>query len=79
MQASRAFTAGEGIFIIKGKDEVGYFDVELSAGDVMILSVPVNTTYFFTLIESRQVVAVRLFIDPAGWVAHSYGDTSFKK
>jgi 1,2-dihydroxy-3-keto-5-methylthiopentene dioxygenase len=73
----RAFTTGAGIFIIKGKDGVGYFDVELSAGDV--ISVPVNTPHFFTLMENRQVVAVRLFIDPAGWIALPYEDPSFKK
>lgn len=73
----RAITAGKGIFTIKGKDEVGYFDVELSAGDV--ISVPVNVPHFFTLMENRKVVAVRLFIDPAGWVAHRYDDPSFQK
>ncbi|PTM54691.1 1,2-dihydroxy-3-keto-5-methylthiopentene dioxygenase [Desmospora activa] len=73
----RAITAGNGIFTIKGGDEIGYFDVELSAGDV--ISVPVNTPHFFTLMENRKVVAVRLFIDPAGWVAHPYEDPTFKK
>lgn len=72
----RAITAGNGVFTIKGKDGLGYFDVELSAGDV--ISVPVNTPHFFTLMENRQVVAIRLFIDPAGWVAHRYEDPAFK-
>lgn len=54
----------------------GYFDVELSAGDV--ISVPVNIPHFFTLMENRKVVAVRLFIDASGWVAHSYEDPEFK-
>lgn len=71
----RAITAGNGIFTIKGKEETGYFDVELSAGDV--ISVPVNTPHFFTLMENRKVVAVRLFIDPSGWVAHPYHDPQF--
>lgn len=31
----RAITAGKGIFIIKGGEDVGYFDVELEAGDVI--------------------------------------------
>ena len=64
----RAITAGHGIFVIKGS--VGYFDVELDPGDV--ISVPVDTPHFFTLMDDRQVVAVRLFIDPSGWVAHPY-------
>jgi 1,2-dihydroxy-3-keto-5-methylthiopentene dioxygenase len=62
----RAIASGHGIFVIKG-EEVGFFDVELEAGDV--ISVPVDTQHFFTLMEDRQVVAIRLFIDPSGWVA----------
>lgn len=71
----RAIIAGNGIFTIKG--EAGYFDVELSPGDV--ISVPVNTPHFFTLMENRKVVAVRLFIDSSGWVAHPYEDPEFKR
>ncbi len=70
----RVITAGNGIFTIKG--DSSYFDVELSAGDV--ISVPVNIPHFFTLMENRQVVAVRLFIDASGWVAHLYDDPDFK-
>jgi 1,2-dihydroxy-3-keto-5-methylthiopentene dioxygenase len=71
----RAIVSGNGIFTIKGKDGTGYFDVELSPGDV--ISVPENTPHFFTLMENRKVVAVRLFIDPSGWVAHPYQDPEF--
>ncbi|MBJ6363652.1 acireductone dioxygenase [Paenibacillus sp. GCM10012307] len=73
----RAIIAGRGIFIIKGTDDVGYFDVELEAGDV--ISVPENKPHFFTLMENRQIVAVRLFIEPAGWVAQPFQDPSFQK
>ncbi|HZG13552.1 MAG TPA: acireductone dioxygenase [Candidatus Bathyarchaeia archaeon] len=73
----RAITAGNGIFVIKGDDEVGYFDVELEAGDV--ISVPENNPHFFTLMENRQVVAVRLFIETEGWIAHPFEDPSFQK
>lgn len=72
----RAITAGSGTFVIKGA-VTGYFDVNLSPGDV--ISVPVDIPHFFTLSEERQVVAVRLFIDPEGWVAHSFNDPDFKK
>lgn len=72
----RAITAGHGIFIIKGDDSVGYFDVELEAGDV--ISVPEGNPHFFTLMEDRQVVAVRLFIETEGWVAHPYQDPQFQ-
>ncbi|MFC4101101.1 1,2-dihydroxy-3-keto-5-methylthiopentene dioxygenase [Paenibacillus xanthanilyticus] len=73
----RAITAGKGIFIIKGTDDVGYFDVELEAGDV--ISVPEHKAHFFTLMENRQIVAVRLFIETEGWIAHPYADPSFQK
>jgi 1,2-dihydroxy-3-keto-5-methylthiopentene dioxygenase len=71
----RAIIAGSGVFVIKGKE--GYFDVELKAGDV--ISVPERNPHFFTLTDERKVVAVRLFIDPAGWVAHPYDDPEFQK
>ena len=73
----RAITAGKGIFIIKGSDDVGYFDVELVAGDV--ISVPENKPHFFTLMENRQIVAVRLFIETEGWIAHPFADSTFVK
>ncbi|MCL6593943.1 MAG: cupin domain-containing protein [Alicyclobacillus sp.] len=73
----RAIVSGSGVFVIKGQPETGYFDVELSAGDV--ISVPENTPHFFTLTAERRVVAIRLFIDPAGWVAHPYDDPEFQR
>ncbi|MFC4304753.1 1,2-dihydroxy-3-keto-5-methylthiopentene dioxygenase [Cohnella boryungensis] len=73
----RAITAGRGIFIIKGDEATGYFDVELSAGDV--ISVPEGQPHFFTLMDNKAIVAVRLFIEPAGWVADPYEDPSFVK
>lgn len=73
----RAITSGKGIFIIKGNDEVGYFDVELEAGDV--ISVPEHTPHFFTLMENKKIVAVRLFIETEGWIAHPHHDPTFVK
>jgi 1,2-dihydroxy-3-keto-5-methylthiopentene dioxygenase len=73
----RAITAGKGIFVIKGTDDVGYFDVELEAGDV--ISVPEHKPHFFTLMENRQIVAVRLFIETEGWIAHPFADSAFQK
>ncbi|WP_068775600.1 acireductone dioxygenase [Paenibacillus sp. FJAT-26967] len=73
----RAITAGKGIFIIKGTDDVGYFNVELEAGDV--ISVPEHKPHFFTLMENRQIVAVRLFIETEGWIAHPFEDAAFQK
>lgn len=72
----RAITAGSGIFIIKS-EEKGYFDVNLTPGDV--ISVPVNVPHFFTLTDEREVVAVRLFIEKEGWVAHPFHDPAFEE
>lgn len=52
-------------------------DVILSAGDV--ISVPENKPHYFTLMENRKIVAVRLFIETEGWVAHPYADPSFQQ
>ncbi|MBD0380420.1 1,2-dihydroxy-3-keto-5-methylthiopentene dioxygenase [Paenibacillus sedimenti] len=72
----RAIVAGKGIFIIKS-EELGYFDVELEPGDV--ISVPENTNHFFTLMDNRQIVAVRLFIEKDGWIAYNVDDPEFVK
>ncbi|TDQ39795.1 1,2-dihydroxy-3-keto-5-methylthiopentene dioxygenase [Aureibacillus halotolerans] len=69
----RAITAGHGIFVVKG--ESGYYNIELEPGDV--ISVPEHTPHFFTLMDDRQVVAVRLFIDTDGWVAHPYEEKEY--
>ncbi|MEI0737060.1 acireductone dioxygenase [Paenibacillus sp. JTLBN-2024] len=73
----RAIVGGKGIFVIKGSDDIGYFNVELEAGDV--ISVPENTNHFFTLMDDRQIIAVRLFIEKNGWVAYPVEDPSFLK
>ncbi|ANA82192.1 Acireductone dioxygenase ARD [Paenibacillus vortex V453] len=72
----RAIVGGKGIFIIKGSDDVGYFNVELEPGDV--ISVPENTPHFFTLMENKQIIAVRLFIEENGWVATPVADPQFQ-
>jgi 1,2-dihydroxy-3-keto-5-methylthiopentene dioxygenase len=73
----RAIVGGKGVFVIKGQGDTGYFDVELTAGD--LISVPENTPHFFTLMENRQTVAVRLFIEENGWIATPYDDPEFVK
>ena len=73
----RAIVGGKGIFVIKGPEEIGYFDVELEAGDV--ISVPENTNHFFTLMDNRKIIAVRLFIEENGWVATPVQDPDFQK
>lgn len=73
----RAITAGKGIFIIKGAGDVGYFDVELEPGDV--ISVPERFPHFFTLMDNREIVAIRLFIEKDGWIAEPFEDPTFIK
>lgn len=73
----RVIAGGSGIFIIKGQGETGYFDVELVPGDV--ISVPEGNPHFFTLTDERKVVAVRLFVDPSGWVAQPFTDPMFQQ
>lgn len=72
----RAIVGGKGIFIIKGSEDVGYFNVELEPGDV--ISVPENTPHFFTLMDNKQIVAVRLFIEENGWIATPVADPQFQ-
>ncbi|MEK4511262.1 cupin domain-containing protein [Paenibacillus sp. FSL K6-2524] len=73
----RVIVAGAGTFIIKGTPDTGYFDVNLEPGD--LISVPENTPHFFTLTDERKVIAVRLFVEENGWIAHPYEDHSFQK
>ncbi|AQX55444.1 cupin domain-containing protein [Priestia flexa] len=61
----RFIVSGHGIFVIQGKDG-SFFDVELEPGD--LISVPENVRHYFTLMEDRKVVAVRIFVTTEGWV-----------
>ncbi|MDT0148253.1 MULTISPECIES: 1,2-dihydroxy-3-keto-5-methylthiopentene dioxygenase [Priestia] len=61
----RFIVSGHGIFVIQGKDGE-FFDVELEPGD--LISVPENILHYFTLMEDRKVVAVRIFVTTEGWV-----------
>ncbi|KMK76089.1 1,2-dihydroxy-3-keto-5-methylthiopentene dioxygenase [Alkalihalobacillus pseudalcaliphilus] len=61
----RFIVSGHGIFAIEGTDE-RWFDVELEPGD--LISVPENYRHYFTLMDDRKVVAVRIFKTKEGWV-----------
>ncbi|WP_028399492.1 1,2-dihydroxy-3-keto-5-methylthiopentene dioxygenase [Ectobacillus panaciterrae] len=61
----RFIVSGHGIFVIQGNDD-RFFDVELQPGD--LISVPENVRHYFTLMEDRKVVAVRIFVTTEGWV-----------
>ncbi|AST91435.1 1,2-dihydroxy-3-keto-5-methylthiopentene dioxygenase [Sutcliffiella cohnii] len=61
----RFIVSGHGIFVIQD-NEGNFFDVELQPGD--LISVPENVRHYFTLMEDRKVVAVRIFVTTEGWV-----------
>ncbi|MED4072423.1 cupin domain-containing protein [Priestia endophytica] len=67
----RFIVSGHGIFVIQGKDG-HFFDVELEPGD--LISVPENIQHYFTLMNDRKVVAIRIFVTTEGWVP-IYADT----
>ena len=58
---------GRGIFTVY--PEAGpALDIELHPGD--FICVPANYHHLFNLCSDRHITAIRLFTDPAGWVAH---------
>jgi len=68
-------TEDEVRFVVQGRgvfrlfpDTAGAFDIELHPGD--FISVPARYKHLFFLCEDRQITCIRLFVDPAGWVAH---------
>jgi 1,2-dihydroxy-3-keto-5-methylthiopentene dioxygenase len=61
----RFIVSGHGIFAIQGPNG-RYFDVELEPGD--LISVPEGYRHYFTLMDDRQVVAIRIFKTKEGWV-----------
>lgn len=63
----RVILSGDGVFgIVPPSGEP--FEIHVSAGDLLV--VPAFTRHWFTLGPSGHVVALRIFKDPAGWVAN---------
>ena len=58
---------GRGVFTIHSSLDDSVFDVEVVPGD--LLMVPEGTWHWFTLCEDRKITCIRMFNDPAGWVA----------
>jgi 1,2-dihydroxy-3-keto-5-methylthiopentene dioxygenase len=56
---------GSGIFTIRKGELI--FDVTVVAGDLLV--VPAYTRHWFDLTPERRIKCVRIFKDPAGWVA----------
>ena len=66
----RFFVAGRGLFTLHIGAEV--LEVLCEQGD--LISVPAGTRHWFDMSEAPFFVAVRLFINPSGWVAQFTGD-----
>jgi 1,2-dihydroxy-3-keto-5-methylthiopentene dioxygenase len=63
----RFVVQGRGVFtLFPASGEV--IDAELHPGD--FITVPKDYHHLFTLCADRQITAIRLFTDAAGWVAH---------
>jgi 1,2-dihydroxy-3-keto-5-methylthiopentene dioxygenase len=62
----RVVLSGNGIFGIVPPDSEP-FDIHVQAGDLIV--VPAYTRHWFTLAEDRFIVALRVFMTPAGWEA----------
>lgn len=63
----RLFVEGSGVFWFHLDSEPGVFALSCGPGD--LISVPAGTRHWFDFGERPLVRAVRLFTDPAGWVA----------
>ena len=65
----RFFVEGAGLFCLHIGARV--YAVLCTRGD--LLSVPANTAHWFDMGTRPRFCAIRLFTDPAGWVAHYTG------
>lgn len=66
----RFFVAGRGLFTLHIGNEV--LEVLCEQGD--LISVPAGTRHWFDMSEAPFFVAIRLFINPSGWVAQFTGE-----
>ncbi|WP_269618092.1 1,2-dihydroxy-3-keto-5-methylthiopentene dioxygenase [Zhongshania sp. BJYM1] len=66
----RFFVQGQGLFALHIGDKV--FEVTCEKGD--LLSVPANTTHWFDLGPQPDLVAIRFFNNPDGWIANYTGN-----
>ncbi|UFH50863.1 1,2-dihydroxy-3-keto-5-methylthiopentene dioxygenase [Pseudomonas sp. KNUC1026] len=67
----RFFVAGRGLFSLHLGEHV--YAVLCEKGD--LISVPAGTPHWFDMGEQPHFVAIRLFTDPQGWVAHMTGES----
>ena len=65
----RFFVDGQGLFSLHIDDSV--YEVLCEKGD--LISVPANTPHWFDMGPNPNFIAIRLFNNPEGWVAHFTG------
>lgn len=66
----RFFVAGSGLFTLHLGERV--FEVLCEQGD--LIGVPDNTRHWFDMGANPYFIAIRIFTNPAGWVANFTGD-----
>jgi 1,2-dihydroxy-3-keto-5-methylthiopentene dioxygenase len=66
----RFFVEGSASFYLRVNGKV--YQTICTRGD--LIGVPANTTHWFDMGPTPEFAAIRLFIDPAGWVANFTGD-----
>lgn len=66
----RFFVEGEGLFTLREEDKV--YAVLCTAGD--LISVPAGMRHWFDMGAAPGFTVIRMYIDPAGWVANYTGD-----
>jgi 1,2-dihydroxy-3-keto-5-methylthiopentene dioxygenase len=66
----RFFVAGSGLFSLHIDDRV--YEVRCEAGD--LIGVPHGTRHWFDMGPRPNFIAIRMFTNPAGWVANFTGD-----
>jgi len=66
----RFFVAGRGLFTLHIGERV--YEVLCEKGD--LIGVPDGTRHWFDMSEAPYFIAIRLFTNPAGWVANYTGD-----
>lgn len=66
----RFFVEGEGLFTLHADGKV--YGVLCTAGD--LISVPAGMPHWFDMGPSPRFTAIRLFVNPDGWIAQFTGD-----
>lgn len=65
----RFFVSGEGLFSLHIDHKV--YEIHCTAGD--LISVPAQTPHWFDMGPNPDFIAIRLFNNPEGWIAHFTG------